>query len=229
MPVVALFGVDCPLLGDVSVASVVEVSVGLSAGRFPKTPPSTNPNEDAVLAAAATGATLQAVADGHNGDAASHAAIGALARFGEHLTEAPMAEILEVARSAVEGALATSPEAGTTLTLARRRGDVCWVATVGDSRTFRVGRRTRYLGTASPFWNTSTIAGPLPAVSRHRIGDDWLVVASDGLMDFLGRNHRRRVASLVSGTPEESVRRLIDAALDGAAGDHVACTVAGRC
>ncbi len=227
MPTIALLGADAPHLGEVAVGAAAGVAAGLSAGRFPKAMPSIDPNEDAVLVVADGDVVLLGIADGHNGAVASHAAIRALAHLGERLLQESIETVIEIARAAAERAIEGSPEAGTSLTVARREAGRCSVVTVGDSRALSVGRRVRFLDSPSPFWNATTIGAPLPSVREHRFGDDWLVVASDGLLDFLGRDVKGRIAALVGGSPEESVRRLIDAALEGAAGDHVSCAVAG--
>jgi hypothetical protein len=54
------------------------MAAALTRGRHPKAYPYVDPNEDALLLASDGDFHLMAVADGHNGTAASHAAIRAI-------------------------------------------------------------------------------------------------------------------------------------------------------
>jgi hypothetical protein len=70
-----LRGADHPDLGEREVLALdAEHAIGISAGRLPKSYWHLDPNEDAALLSVSPTWALLAVADGHHGADASHAA-----------------------------------------------------------------------------------------------------------------------------------------------------------
>lgn len=107
-----LIGTDHPTLGSQAIEGVDDsTAVGLSAGRFPKSYWHLDPNEDAALAVVDADRVLLAVADGHNGADASHAAIAAVRDAA--LAAGPMAPtaLLEVALAAAAHAVEAAVDA----------------------------------------------------------------------------------------------------------------------
>jgi hypothetical protein len=82
---VVLWGDELPQLGRRRVEAVSrDAALGLTAGEKPKGYAHTDPNEDAVAVVEGAGVTLLVCADGHNGMAATRAAVEAmLARWGD--------------------------------------------------------------------------------------------------------------------------------------------------
>lgn len=229
MPVTTLFGKHCGDLGSIRTHHLgSSLAIGNSPGRFPKAMAVLDPNEEAVAAMTVGDRGLLAVADGHNGSELSHAAIRAISSAGESLLgQGGVWEAFEVARAACEETDTRSPGCGTTLTVVAIEDGIASAGTVGDSRAVVIARRTRFLDSPSPFWSAGQWA--MPRVRSRKIGDSPVVVATDGLFDFLGRDPLGRVTALVHTDALSSVTRLIEAAHEGAAGDHISVGVFGRC
>lgn len=235
---IVLWGPEHPVLDRVAEATLDErAAVALSAGRFPKAEWSVDPNEDAVLAARGTAARLVAVADGHFGFDAARAALGAIAARAAALVEdaadpaVALREGCGASRAAVAAAVedAGPPRAGsrTALTVALLAGGSLHVVSYGDTVCVRVrGGRARVVSEPWPF------LGPdvgTPPVTRVRLrARDRVVVASDGLTTFLGRDWTARLAAVVAAAdaPAQPARALVELAMAGGAGDHIAVGVA---
>jgi serine/threonine protein phosphatase PrpC len=238
--VATLWGSDHEALGEVAVSEVTpSLAVALSRGRFPKGYPHVDLNEDGALAATDGSAAVLAVADGHNGFAAARAALGATVDQVPYLlsrtrgtSEAALrrcfAAAVRAATTAVEGLKGERAAGGAALTVAllwpgglasAGLGD-CVVAVIRDSRVWRVGRDAPFLGPGPP--------SPQLAIGRARLRrGDRVLVATDGLRDFLGRGWRRRLAALAVGTgPADLARSAIEEAWKGGAGDNLAVVVA---
>lgn len=228
-----MLGSDHLELGAVA-ARVLPPSVGaaISAGRFPKPVPPVDPNEDAVLAAVAGGRALLAVADGHHGFDAAAAAVEALAGAAgsllapEEHAAAAVREALRVATVAAREAGALSPSGSeTALTVAVTAPGGGAVGTIGDTAAVHLGgRRPRVVSRPTPF------SGHPRALDRARVADvrlapgDRLLLASDGLYDFLGRGWERRLADLAVAheAPGELAEAAVRLALAAGASDNVA-------
>jgi len=234
----ALWGDAHTELGEIAVAGLLpHAAVALSRGKFPKGYPHLDPNEDAVLAATDGANWLLAVADGHNGFDAARAALTAL----QSTTEATLADsatdpetalrtALALAGAAVTDALTDVEEgrsgSATALTVAIVAAGRLTAVTMGDTaavlirngRARRIGSPTRFLG-----------PGADPATADLEQADiqpgDTVVVASDGLLDFLGRSPIRVLARLAARYPDDPVDlagRAIERAFAGGAGDNIA-------
>ena len=234
----ALWGDEHTELGEIAVAELPpRAAVALSRGRFPKGYPHFDPNEDAVLAATDGSAWLLAVADGHNGFDAARAALTALQAaapptlagaatdpeaalraglilVGEAVTEA-LTHVHED-RAASATALTVALVVGgrlTTLTL----GDTA-VVLVRDGRARRIGGPTGFLGPGADLG-----AAGLDRADLHP--GETVVVASDGLFDFLGRSPDRALARLAARpgeSPAGLARAAVEQACAGGAGDNIA-------
>lgn len=239
---VTLLGWDYPTLGEVATVSLEPgMGLALSRGRYPKSYAHLDLNEDAAMVAAGDGGRLALVADGHNGFDAAMAAVLAARQLaeealaGEGLAEAHDLETVVgrlanriangVARK-VSGAPADRRHSRTALTAVLLLPSGSAIVHAGDTAALRIrGGRAQKLTKARPFIGHGDGA-PGTQSLRTRAGDR-LVLASDGIVDYLGRDSTAAVARLAAtGSPEQAGRALVEAAMAGGAGDHLAAVVA---
>lgn len=235
---IVLWGDEHPVLDEVADARLDEhTAVAISRGRFPKPYAHVDPNEDAVLAAAGPDGLLLAVADGHLGFDAARAAIQAVAERAGALVgvvgdaSAALQDTCRAARDAVAKAVAGAApprsDSRTALTVALAVGSHLHTVTYGDTVCVRGrGGRAKVVSESAPFLGPGS--GLVP-VTRTRLRDgDRMAVASDGLTTYLGRDWPARTAEVLSegDAAAAAARRLIELAMDGGAGDHVAVGVA---
>jgi hypothetical protein len=138
---------------------------------------------------------------------------------------------LEAAVKAVHETLegADDERAGsrTTLTVACVGSRVLTVGGFGDSKSARIrSGSSKVLWKPAPFLGLETGADQRWLAESALAPGDWVVVASDGLLDFLGRGWERRLEAFTDATPGRFVKRAIEAAFAGGAGDHVGLAVA---
>ncbi|MBA2318868.1 MAG: SpoIIE family protein phosphatase [Euzebyales bacterium] len=238
---VTLLGSDYPNLGEVATASLAPATgLALSRGRYPKSYAHLDPNEDAAFAAWGSQGSLALVADGHNGFDAALAAVLAARQLaeealaGEGLAEAHDLETVVgrlasriangVARK-VDGAPADRRHSRTALTAILMLPGGTAIVHAGDTAALRIrSGRPRRLTKPRPFIGRDEGA-PGTQSLRTRAGDR-LVLASDGIVDYLGQNSTAAVARLAAtGSPEAAGRALVEAAMAGGAGDHLAAVV----
>jgi serine/threonine protein phosphatase PrpC len=242
MPAVSvalLLGADHPELGATQTRALgSDTAIGLSAGRLPKSYWHLDPNEDAALIAVAPGVRVLAVADGHSGSDASHAALVAIAELARDVLGDPDAPprallplLLQAAGASVTEQLRAAAEertnSRTALSLAILTDSEVHVATWGDTSAVRVRG-----GKAKPLTGTSAFLGPYPAepargATKLRPGDR-VVVCSDGITDFLGTRPIERIAASATADRDATaiVVDLLRRASDGGAGDHLAVAAA---
>lgn len=232
--VACLWGSDYTELGVVGTETLGErIGLGISRGRFPKGYPYVDPNEDVVLAATDGRTDLVAVLDGHNGfDAARAAAQAILDRVETLMTLSPEEAAIRAANLAGEAVRdATSHlegirrSSGTTLCLAVVSGSHAAVVSAGDSAAVLMGEKTRLLTSASPALGHGRYQTNQPPTVVSLTPGDRLVVATDGLWDFLSRDGLTRLDPTVFDSPPRAVAELIDAAFAGGAGDNVGVVV----
>lgn len=218
------------------------VAGGLTRGRHPKRYSYTDPNEDALVVAESGHGVLIVCADGHNGRAASHAAV---AEVTERLGDAPMLDELgdealialwaavgERVRVAAQAA--GTPESRTTLIVALLSGTTLRWAAMGDSLLVVAGAggverldtpRHRFVG-----WPmTAEEIGERLQRGTCELGPgDWVVVATDGYTDFVtpGLEPVLAASAAASKTAAQLVDVMIESACAGGAGDNVAVAVA---
>jgi PPM family protein phosphatase len=236
---VTLLGADHPDLGELAVEVLDGAcAIGLSAGRLPKDYWHLDPNEDAVLAARGEDGVLLAVADGHNGADASHAAVAALQEWADALLGAPHRQAEDALARAlvdVEGGLAAHlagleeprEASRTALTVALLRAGRLFAATYGDTSGYRVrGGKARALTGTSPFLGSHRVM-PSHGSTRVRSGDR-IVLCSDGVTDFLGTRAAEQVGRSAEDAPDARslVDELLQLAWNGGAGDHLSAAVA---
>jgi len=212
-----LYGRDHTTLGEYEVVEVTpNLAIGISMGRFPKAYPSTDPNEDAVMAATDGEITIMAVADGHFGHDASHRVIEAI--------EGSLSSLANEPEAALDALLATAESAVANVSRARTALTVCVVGetglaigTYGDTG-YRLGTKRR-----SPVvrGETGFLGEPdaVPArIQRDLSGLASMTVATDGLHDFFSIE---RLAVSRDGAASAALQ-LIDGAFEGGAGDNIA-------
>lgn len=237
--VAALWGPDHETLGGIEVREVTSsLAMALSRGKFPKGYPHVDPNEDGALAATNGPAAVLAVADGHNGFDAARAALSATAEQVPFLLSREPREAVPALREcaaaaveavavAIEGLEGERGQSGTALTVALAWPGGLAVAGLGDCVALVIGKsRVRRVGADAPFLDAGTSPSHL-RVGRARLHKgDRVLVATDGLRDFLGRGWRRRLAALAADVgPAGLAQRAIEAAFSGGAGDNLAVVV----
>lgn len=245
-PRVVLFGRDHAHRGAVAtaVAAGADVAVGLARGWRPKPYPAVDANEDAVAARVGDEAQLLVVADGHNGDAASHRAVEvALDALGDPpraagLTVGDLLDAAQRIERRVSGDVSGEvPRSRTTLVVALRTPTNVWWFAGGDSSLVVVdddgarvlpARTSWFFGDhLAPITMRGTLAygcGPLPPSA-------WVVLATDGYTDYLPDDltTAEAVAAAVqeAGDARRAVVALLDQARRGGAGDNVGVALSG--
>ncbi len=230
----SLWGDRNVVLGEVATA-VLEPRAGLaiSRGRLPKRYRYLDPNEDAVLAAAGPAGWLLAVVDGHSGFDAARAALGTVEREAGVLLErddlepvVAVHQLFVAARKAVAAALGKvgreRQASRTALSIALVTGDQVHGASLGDTVALRLGDDdVEEIGTAGPFLGPGTLA---PQVYWAPFDQgDRLLVASDGLMDYLGQQWEECLREAAAASDlADAAHRLVLHAFNGGAGDNVA-------
>lgn len=228
-----LLGPDHTELDEVAVATIAsDTAIALTRGRHRKGYPHLDPNEDGVLAARAPAGVLLAVADGHAGfDAAGaalravSAAAGTVLHTAAASLDTALTEAFRLAAGAVAVAIATArPERArsrTALTVAIARQDAAIIGTVGDTTALVIGhKRPRRAEDSATFLGGSNIT-PRVTSLRLRPGER-VILMSDGITDFLGRDWVGAVASVAQDEhqPSALVRELCRLAGSGGAGDN---------
>lgn len=235
-----LWGKDHVVLDEIVVEALGgRAAVGITRGRHRKRYQYTDPNEDAAVAVVGARATLLAIADGHNGWAATEAAITTVVdALGNDpppadVDDDALIDLFERASRAILDVTtqpdATTPDSRTTLAIALvAPGRLQW-ASFGDSAVYTVTGAGAALVSAA---NHRFVGYPMPRHAIDRIldrgtttigSDNWVVVASDGFVDYA----RPFPTHLFAGAPEPAsvASGLVTAACEGGAGDNVAVAV----
>lgn len=244
-----LWGADYPNVGEVGLKSVGEhAAVALSYGGEPKHWPSKTPNEDAVAAVAGARSTLLVVADGHEGYESVPASVGLiLDRIGHDPPPADLSdgdlvdlfvEANEMALAAIGGGR-TGPatESRTTLVMALIAGPLVQWASFGDSEIFLASANdAQSLGTPRLKFISYPMSRRDVAEHLDRGRDElddtsWVIVASDGLTDYLGGHGvaaSRVIPEIIEAgrDPVAVAEALVLGAFEGGAGDNVGLAVA---
>lgn len=229
----ALSGGDFPALGEVGVSHFSDrLAIAVSRGRHRKGYAHVDPNEDAVLAASGPGGHILAVLDGHNGLDAAEAALRTVADAAPHLVGRPhvgrhaLLDVYKDARDAVCAAIdgLQGPRRGsrTAMSLVLVRGGRLLHATAGDTAVVLARGRKASLISAPGDWLGPRSGVPRVVTARLR-RDDRLILASDGLSDFLGPDWVQEVAARAMSMPAANACvDLITTAGARGAGDNVA-------
>jgi serine/threonine protein phosphatase PrpC len=238
-----LLGADHEGWGTAVTAPVGDrVAVGIARGWRPKPYAYVDPNEDAVGAVAGERAQVLAVADGHNGRHASHAAMRAvmdLLGSGPHRPDLSHDRLVEVVAT-VDDRVCARPVTGrvrsrTTLVVALRSRSVLQWASVGDSALLVVADgRPRLLSSPTRWFvgdglRRDAMLPTLPAGTIDLPVSAWVVLATDGWTDWLPQGLTPHTAARTAlsgvGEPERAVSVLLGQARDGGAGDNVGVAV----
>lgn len=235
-PLIALLGDEHPHLGAVAVESLGDhTAIALSAGRLPKSYWHMDPNEDGALAMEAGPCRVLAVADGHNGFDAALAALSGVFDAIEHGSDedAPqniLGRCVESARDHVTRALERlvddeRADSRTALSIAVTAPDRLYACTYGDTVVTRVrGQRLKHLPGDAPFLGPGAEPARLNSATLKQ--GDVVILASDGVTDFLGRLWRDRFAdAVIVSSPTATAEALVELACLGGAGDHVSVAV----
>lgn len=236
-----LWGKDHTALDELAVEAAGDrAAVAITRGRHKKAYQYTDPNEDAAVAIVGPRATLLAVADGHNGWPATEAAITTIVdALGDDPPPADVAdeELVDLFHRAGHAILEVTgrPDAQhassrTTLVVALVAGRRLQWASFGDSAVYAVSPAAatalarpqhRFVGYPMPRHAVDVF---LERGTMHLTTGAWVVVASDGFVDFA----RPFPTDLVAGDLDAPAvaRGLVLAACDGGAGDNVAVAVA---
>lgn len=188
-----------------------------------------------MLAVGGIGGALVAALDAHDGADSASAALAALVAPAVRLcgsadvVEADLEGALRIARSAVAAALEglgrPRSQSRTALSVALVRGSRLLHVTYGDTVVVLVRRgRGRLLSGTGDWLGPAT---PTPRIATARLKEgDRIVVASDGVSDFLGAGWLADVAGAVSSEdPQAACLSLVTLAGDRGAGDNLAIAV----
>lgn len=238
-----LLGPDLVEPGVVEVAAASpSAAAGLTRGWAPKPYAYVDPNEDAVAVVSDDQETVLVVADGHTGQESSvvavEAVLEALGGPGVARDLDAVARAFEMANEAVVAACRdlTPPnsDSATTLVVVVVSAQTVRWASMGDSvailahpgSTRQLTRpMRRFIGSAG-----APVAAMVARGQESVEPGTWVVVASDGYSDWApaGGDLAHATAVWSHGAPdaESVVRRLMDKARAGGAGDNVAIAVA---
>ena len=212
------------------------IALAISRGKFPKGYPGVDPNEDGVMAATDDSTAMLAVADGHSGIEASRAAIAVLESSAVSLLpsagydpERALTEAFGLARDSIAEALKGHAEPRRS---SRTALTVCFVTerwvtagSLGDTAAVhRSGSQGSIVGGSGPFLGPDADLAHMTIETVPVAGGDQVMVLSDGLHAFLGKEWLRRLVDLAEGarSPAAFVQAAVTAAFDGGAGDNVA-------
>lgn len=232
---ISLLGRDYPELGPLAVVYAPGGgALALSRGREPKAYPHTDPNEDAALLVRTPDGVALAVADGHNGAAASERSLEAVRDAAPSLVVESADAFERAADTLVRGVAASLAEVAPSrscLLVAALCGTRCHFASFGDSALFRSGARdqvnvTNEL-TLRPSLASRTLPVPLWCGGFDRTREERVALVSDGVTNFMA--DPRSLPRLLADAADDAsaARAVAEAALDGGAGDNVAVAIFG--
>lgn len=232
-----LWGKEHQELGQIGTATLGNRgAIAISRGLYPKGYKHTDPNEDAAAIMRIDDMWVLAVADGHGGFDAAEAAIAGVIRAASQPRSEPEKKVrglFDEARLAVANRLGDGLESRqqsrTALTATIISGpQLATSATLGDSSALIIGRGgTTRLATPGPFLGPYTDMSLLHIASASVGRNDYVIVCTDGLADFLGRDWLEKIVDLTKEhkTPLTIASCAIRAAFAGGAGDNIALAV----
>lgn len=234
--IAALWGSDHTELGEIAVTDMPPAAaIAISRGKFRKGYPYLDPNEDAVLVATDGTSWLLAVADGHNGFDAAHAAMTAVQTSAEQTLAAAEPEAaIALAITAAHGAIveavvnvdAERTSSATTLVVAIVTADRLTVGSFGDSMVMVIrDQKVRPVNRRSPFLDAATDPADVQITRLTLRPGDMLLATTDGLTDFLVSPQVLARALSKSEPPAGLARQAVELAFAGGAGDNVTVAV----
>jgi serine/threonine protein phosphatase PrpC len=242
-----LWGHDHEELGEIGTLALGDrTALANSRGRFPKAYRYEDPNEDTVAAVLGPRATLLVCADGHNGAMAPNLAVQTvLDALGPdpapELDDRDWIELFGTVNDTViarKGMGAEQPASNTVLLVAlASTGRLSWGA-IGDgaivlgrpgiARGRQVNREAmRFIGYPM---NKRSLKSALQRGATDVGPEEWIVMATDGLAEFVAPLRPADVVPRVLGTldpatPERAAHALVETACAAGAGDNVAVAV----
>lgn len=243
----ALWGTDHEELDrPASLAVGPRAAIAITRGRYPKTYRYEDANEDMVAAVAGPRATLLVCADGHNGATAPQVATEeVLAALGDDppssLDDGEWLELFGRVNDAVlarKGTGSEQPASNTVLLVAlASAGRLSWAA-IGDGAIV-VGRpgaqRARQVNKEAMRFvghpmNKRSLKHTVQRGSTTFDPDEWIVLVTDGLSEFVSPLRPadvvpRVLATVAEPTAEAAALALVDTACSAGAGDNVAVAV----
>jgi serine/threonine protein phosphatase PrpC len=227
---VALLGRDYPRLGTLGAVALPDGgALAISRGQEPKPYRHVDPNEDAALIVRDGAGVLLAVADGHNGLAASELVTEAVRRGARDLLSpdpSRFAAQLEELLLALRQELRAVGPSRTCLLVASLVADRCLFACFGDSALYRAGQPDPV---TAP---NPCVLGPTlvfdDAIRSAALGSfvrkpgERVALVTDGVLDFVQAPDS--VPGLLASADDdaECARAIARAAMRGGAGDNIA-------
>ncbi len=243
----ALWGTDHEELDEVASLSIgARAALAITRGRFKKSYRYEDPNEDMVAVVVGARATLLVCADGHNGSTAPTVAVHeVLAAFGADppaaLDDGEWLALFGRVNDAViatKGMASQHPASNTVLILAlASAGALNWAA-IGDGaivvgrpgsqRARQVNREAmRFIGYPM---SRRALKNTVQRGSTALEPDEWIVLITDGLSEFISPLRPadvipRVLATLPEPTALAGALALVETACAAGAGDNVATAV----
>jgi hypothetical protein len=213
---VLLLGENHTDYGAVAVEEISDdLAVAISRGRFPKSYPHVDPNEDAVFASTdgtfTARAAIEAIRDSA-ADTVTHAIEDGISL----LAGAAIAAVAEF----VPDLAPPRDTSRTALTVCVIRDDEISSITLGDTSCLAVSRRgVDRIGPVTEFLGPATSPDEVIVTSETLGKGTSIIVASDGLVDYAKFTE---VTAAIAGSAAEIAKSLLGAAFEGGAGDNIA-------
>lgn len=240
-----LWGVDHVELGEIVTSTTGRAAIAMSRGGFAKTYPYVDPNEDAVAVAVGPRATLLVCSDGHNGATASMQAVSVVL---DELGDDPPPELHRKEWTALfervnddvlraTGIGTDQPSSRTVLLVALVAERILSWGSMGDAALVvaRPGpERGRQMNREAARFMGYPMSRRALESSMHRgtmtlEPDEWVVLASDGLSEFIRPLRPADVVPVVlaraGANAEEAAAQIVETACESGAGDNVAVAV----
>jgi serine/threonine protein phosphatase PrpC len=230
---VALFGRDYPRLGPLGAVALADGgALALSRGQEPKPYRHVDPNEDAALIVRDPVGVLLAVADGHDGVAASELAIEAVRRNARELLSDDLSRFtaqLDRVLLALAAELRAVEPSRTCLLLAALVGDRCLYACFGDSALYRASQPDPVTAPTDCYLGPDRVLDDelrgTALGSFAREPGERVALVTDGVVNFL--QSPDSLVGLLSSEVDDAdcARAIARAAMRGGAGDNVAVSL----
>lgn len=245
-PTRTLRGRDHERPGVVATAEVADgaVALGLTRGWRPKPYAYVDANEDVVSASADSAAQVLVVADGHNGQQASHVAVDAVIDLLGHdlraadLSDDEMIDIaLQIEHRIGEEVVDRGPRSRTTMVVALRTPTQLQWFGVGDSALLVIDSEHRVALPTTTRWffgddvRATALRRTLARGRSSVASSAWIALVTDGYTDYLPSPEPAAMVAArairAADTAGGAVDALLEQARQGGAGDNVGVVVSG--